>query len=192
MFFGRKKRERHVTATVLVCVDGPAFQPLLIAASRAAERITASRDLEVASQKLAEVARALLDQESHWAQAALGGEVFDDEGDASAHLADVFADLSGRYLGAADGDGGAASAADGTSQEKRAVIMLTASYQGENDDVERELQDRLDLARVLRGLIAMHERGALTSAYVHTAPAHPDDRLTDEQLLALFPELVPL
>ena len=81
----------------------------------------------------------------------------------------------------------------GTSDERRCVVMLTCSYAGENEDVERELHDRLDLARVLQGIVALNERGALTSAHLHVAPAHPDDRLTDEQMLGFDPETrVPL
>ena len=82
------------------------------------------------------------------------------------------------------------AAGDDTSRERRAVVTLQVSYVGERDDIERELHDRLDLARVLRGLVALASTDALTSVHLHVAPAHPDDRLTDEQLLALYPELV--
>ena len=191
--FGKKKKERHVVATVLVAIDGEAFQPLLATTARAAQAIiTAGGDFDVASRKLADVARALLDHEVNWSAGALGGDVYDAEEDAAGQIADVYADLSGRYRSAGDDDAVPRESGTGTSDERRCVVMLTCSYAGENDDVERELHDRLDLARVLQGIVALHERGALTSAHLHVAPAHPDDRLTDEQMLALFPELVPL
>jgi hypothetical protein len=188
---GRKKKERHVVATVLVAVDGDAFSPLLTTTARAANAIVKSDgDFEVAADKLAEVARALLDHEPSWSAAALGGDVFDDEGDAAAQVSEVWADLSSRYRSSDDGGDAPRAAGDGTSRERRCVVMLQASYVGERDDIERELHDRLDLARVLRGLVALASSDALTSVHLHVAPAHPDDRLTDEQLLALFPELV--
>jgi hypothetical protein len=192
--FGKKKKERHVVATVLVAVDGDGFSPLLSTTARAANAIVkADGDFEVASQRLAEVARALLDHEVSWSAAALGGDVFDDEGDAATQVAEVWADLSSRYRSSAEGDDDLArTAGDGTSRERRCVVMLQASYVGESEDVERELHDRLDLARALRGLIALAATDALTSVHLHVAPAHPDDRLTDEQILALFPELSPL
>jgi len=193
--FGKKKKDsRHVVATVLVAVDGDAFVPAIVKVTRAAQRLAADDGRGVdtfagASQALADTARVLLDHEANWDQAALGGDVFDSEDDASAQVAEVYADLSGRYSSSpADNDLDKA-AGDDTSRERRAVVMLTACYQGEDADVERELNDRLDLARVLRGLIALHERDALLAAHIHVAPAHVDDRLTDEQLLMLFPEL---
>jgi hypothetical protein len=189
-----KKKQRHVVATVLVAVDGDAFGPLLTTTARAANAIVKSNgDFEVAASRLAEVARALLDHEPSWRAAALGGDVFDDEGDAAAQVNEVWADLSSRYRSSDDGrDEAPRAPGDGTSRERRCVVMLQVSYIGERDDIERELHDRLDLARVLRGLVALASSDALTSVHLHVAPAHPDDRLTDEQLLALFPELVTL
>ncbi len=197
MIFGlgkKKASQRHVVATVLVAVDGDAFLPLLATTSRAASAIVkADGDFDVAAAKLAEVARALLDHEVSWSAAAVGGDVFDDEGDAAAQVSEVWADLSSRYRSSDDGAEDVSRAdGDGVSSERRAVVMLQASYVGERDDIERELHDRLDLARVLRGLVALASHEALTSVHLHVAPAHPDDCLTDEQLLALFPELMPL
>ena len=191
---GKKKKNRHVVATILVAVDGDAFGALLTTTARAANAIVKSDgDFEVAADKLAEVARALLDHEPSWTAAALGGDVFDDEGDAATQVSEVWADLSSRYRSSDDGgDVIPRAAGEGTSRERRCVVMLQASYVGEREDIERELHDRLDLARVLRGLVALASSDALTSVHLHVAPAHPDDRLTDEQLLALFPELTSL
>lgn len=195
MIFGfGKKKKRHVVTTVLVAVDGDGFLPLLSTTARAANAIVkADGDFEVASSRLAEVARALLDHEVCWSAAALGGDVFEEEDDAAAQVAEVWADLSSRYRSSGDGDDALGrEVGDGTSRERRCVVMLQASYTGTSEDVERELHDRLDLARALRGLIALATTDALTSVHLHVAPAHPDDRLTDEQILALFPELSPL
>ncbi len=193
--FGKKKKDsRHVVVTVMVAVGGEAFVPAIVRVTRAAQRIAGDDDRGVdtfaaTSQALADTARLLLDHEMNWDSAALGGDVFDSEDDASAQVAEVYADVSGRYRSSATDNDLDKVAGDDTSRERRAVVMLTACYQGEDTDVERELNDRLDLARVLRGVIALHERDALLAAHIHVAPAHVDDRLTDEQLLMLFPEL---
>jgi hypothetical protein len=193
MIFGFGKKKRHVVATALVAVDGDAVAPVMARAVTAARAIVdaASGDGDeafgVASAEVAAVARTLLDHELDWRDASLGGDVYDSEAEAAAGLADVFADLSGRYLagdGAAEAPGSVAAAAS-----RRCVVMLTVVYAGERDDIERELNDRRDLQSVLTGIVGLHERNALLAAQVHVAPAHPEDRLTDEQLLLCFPEL---
>jgi hypothetical protein len=189
----KKKSARFVVATVLVAVEGGAFRPLIDVVKHRTDDIVRGRDdFTKASRAVADVARALLDHESEIAAAASGGDVFSDETDASAHVADVFADLSSRYRASAEDDSTRADVGTGTSDERRAVVMLTVAYRGENDDVERELHDRMDLARILTGIVALHEGGALLAAHVHVAPAHEDDRMTDERMLALFPELLPI
>jgi hypothetical protein len=194
MVFGfGKKSERIVVATVMVVVEGDAFRPLLsLVKSRADDIVRARGDFSVASRAVADVARALLDHESEIAAAASGGDVFSDEAEAGAQVADIYADLSSRYRGSAEDDRTRADAGTGTRDERRAVVMLTVAYRGESDDVERELHDRMDLARILTGLVALHERDALLAAQVHVAPGHEEDRMTDERMLALFPELLPI
>jgi hypothetical protein len=190
--FGRKKKdERVAVATIALCVDGEGFLPLQRRANEATARIVqADGAFEVAADEVAAVARALLDHESCWQSGALAGEVFSAEGDADAWLGEVYADLSSRYASSEDGRDDVAR--DGTSAERRCVVMVTVAYRGESDDIERELNDRLDAARVLRGVLTLREQRALLAAQVHVAPSHPDDRLSDEQLLANFPELTAL
>jgi hypothetical protein len=190
--FGRKKKdERFAVATLVLCVDGAGFLPLQRRVNEATERIVrADGAFEVAADEVAGVARALLDHESCWQSGALAGEVFSAEGDADAALAEIYADLSSRY--ASSDDGREDVVRDGTSAERRCVVMLTIAYRGESADVERDLHDRLDAARVLRGVVALREQRALLAAQVHIAPSHPEDLLSDEQLLANFPELTSL
>jgi hypothetical protein len=189
--FGRKKQDRIALATLVLCVDGDAFLPMQTRVNQATERIVASDgDFDVTVDEVAAVARALLDHESCWHSGALAGDVFTSEEDASSFLGEVYADLSSRY--ASSDHGRREVVAEGTTAEKRCVVMVTVAYRGENADVERDLHDRLDAARVLRGIVTLREQRALLAAQVHVAPAHPDDRLTDEQLLANFPELMAL
>ncbi len=192
--FGSKK-QRHVVATVLVAVDHGAAAAVQSRALAAAAAIVDDPDtFATASREVAGVARVLLDHQDSWSHAAAGGDVYDDEGGAAGQVADVYADLAGRYLAGEHGEDGTLkkSAGDDTSREHRCVIMLTVAYPGESDDIERELNDRNDLVAMLEGITRLHERDALLAAHVHSAPAHPEDRLTDEQMLVCFPELNPI
>jgi hypothetical protein len=195
MFGFGKKKDRVAVATLMVGVDGEAFLSVQRRINEAAGRIVeADGDFDIAARETAAVAQALLDAEVHWESGALAGDVFDAEEDASAALGEIFADLAARYASSA---GSAASAGrrddgDGTTRERRCIAMITIAYRGTSADVERDLNDRLDVARVLRGIVTLREQHALLAAQVHVAPAHPDDRLTDEQLLANFPELLSL
>ncbi|MBM4280294.1 MAG: DUF1517 domain-containing protein [Deltaproteobacteria bacterium] len=187
--FGKKKKEDRVAvATVALCVDGAGFLPLQRRVNDATARIVAADGaFDVAADEVAAVARALLDHESSWHSGALAGEVFAAEGDAQDFLGEVYADLSSRY--ASSDDGREDVERDGTSAERRCVVMVTVAYRGESVDVERDLHDRLDAARALQGIVALREQRTLLAAQVHVAPSHTDDRLSDEQLLANFPEL---
>jgi hypothetical protein len=188
MIFGLGKKKRHVVVTVLVGVDGDGCAPVRERAVLATKKIVAAHGaFDVAAAEVADVARALLDHQADWSHGALGGDIYDKEADASAGVADVYADLAGRYL-ASDGSDPKA-AAHGTRDERRVVVMLTVAYAGEDAALERELNDRNDVIAVLEGIAAQAERDTLLAAQVHAAPAHPEDVLTDEQLLVCFPEL---
>jgi uncharacterized membrane protein len=50
----------------------------------------------------------------------------------------------------------------------------------------------LALQAALKDVLALHHENALLLAHIHHAPAHPDDKLTDEQLLVHYPELLSL
>lgn len=190
MIFGfGKKTKRHVVQTTMVAVDSGARALVIDTVRRAqAEIESAPDDFHVASRGLATVARVLLDQRPHWTMAAAGGDVFDDEDEASAQVAETFADLSTRYQ-SADDTHLPGAAADGTSHEWRCVVMLTVAYVGEEPALEREIEGPGDVDGMLRAMVALHERDGLLAAQLHVAPAHPEDRLTDEQLLVAFPEL---
>ncbi len=192
MVFGfGKKKERFVVATVLVAVDGDAVAAVRERAKRATDAIVAADgDFDVASAEVEGVARVLLDHQIDWTHAALGGDVVDDEASASDAVDDVYADLAGRYL--ADEHGADNKDVVTGPGDRRVVVVVTVAYAGENADIERDLNDRGDVDTALRAIAALHQRDALLAAQVHVAPAHPEDLLTDEQLLVCFPELMVL
>ena len=131
----------------------------------------------------------MLDRLPNLTHAACFGEAYDDEGDAEAAGQSAFADLSTRYLAAADDAGAHTEAMPG---ERRAVVMLTIAYQGEEPLLECDLSNVVDVENALKTVIELHHQGRLLLAHVHHAPAHPEDKLTDEQLLVNYPELLTL
>lgn len=183
-------RKRYVVTNVFVALDEAAFGPILELCGEAQRRIVANADdFAVATAELARVAGAILDRRDHLTHAACFGEVYDDEGDAEAAGQSAFADLSTRYLSAADDGGPATEAMPG---ERRAVVMLTIAYEGEERALEGDLGSVVDVENALKAIIELHHQGRLLLAHVHHAPAHPEDKLTDEQLLVNYPELLTL
>lgn len=183
------KKKRYVVSNVFVALDQAAFARALDVCARAEEEIaTDGEDFAAASAAVAKVAGFLLDATDHATHAAVFGEQFKDEGDAGAYGQQCFTELSTRYLAGPDG-GEATRALPG---EKRAVVMLTVAYEGERPALEEPPGSVLALQAVLKDILALHHANALLLAHIHHAPAHTQDKLTDEQLLAHYPELLSL
>jgi len=72
------------------------------------------------------------------------------------------------------------------------VVMLTVAYEGEVPDLETDLSEVEALGAALNALINLHYQEKLRAIQIHFSPAQLGDRLTDEQLLEYFPELIPL
>ena len=70
--------------------------------------------------------------------------------------------------------------------------MLTVAYEGEQPRLEGDLSSVLEVESALKSIIELHHQGRVLLAHVHHAPAHPEDKLTDEQLLVNYPELLTL
>ena len=189
--FGKKKR--FVVTNLFVAVDASAFVPLLTMCARAEQRIVASDgNFEVATEQVAKIAGGLIDQREHWTHAALFGDVVDDEGQADAVAQEAFADLSTRYLSAGDEDARPDAAVEVNPGERRAVAMLTVAFEGEEAVLEHDVENVVLLEESLQRIVALHHQGRLLVAHIHHAPAHPEDKLTDEQLLVNYPELMTL
>jgi hypothetical protein len=189
--FGKKKR--FVVTNLFVAVDASAFLPVLTLCARAEQRIVASDgNFDVASEQIAKVAGGLIDQREHWTHAALFGDVVDDEGQADAVAQEAYADMSTRYLSAGDDDDKGSVEVEVNPGERRAVAMLTVAFEGEEAALERDVENVVLLEESLQKIVALHHQGRLLVAHVHHAPAHPEDKLTDEQLLVNYPELMTL
>jgi hypothetical protein len=194
--FGMSRKERYGVVTLVVALDEAAAPSVRAVVARAAQRIVdADGRFEVASAEVAAACAALLDHLDHATHVAHGGEEVDDEAAADAFGQEQFADLSTRYLSSApSGSGGpsttASDAAGPEPGERRFVAMVTVGYAGQAPALETDLHDRDALTAALREVVSLHHADRLLLAHVHGAPAHADDKLTDEQMLVCFPELM--
>lgn len=187
------KKKRVVVSNVFVALDQGAFSRALAVCASAEEEIAAGgEDFAVASAAVAKVAGFLLDATDHATHAAVFGEQFKDEGEAGTYGQECFADLSSRYLAGPDDAEAARARSEELPGEKRAVVMLTVAYEGERPALEEPPGSVLALQAALKDILALHHAGALLLAHIHHAPAHADDKLTDEQLLVHYPELLSL
>jgi hypothetical protein len=173
-------------ATLMVAVAGPSAVAAMQRSLQAAQGRALQRDFDQATAALSNVVRALWAQRDEWSHAVVAGDVYDDETSAQAAAADEWAELSSRYGG--EGGGGA----DHDPMIVRAVITLTLVYVGEEPAIEHDMLGRSDVEAALLAVQALTASDRLRAVQLHISPSSPDDRLTDEQLLASFPELSPL
>lgn len=75
---------------------------------------------------------------------------------------------------------------------RNVVLMITVAYTGEMESLETDLSDVEALEYALKDLINLHYQHRLRAIQIHFSPARFGEELTDEQLLANFPELIPL
>jgi hypothetical protein len=184
--FSFLKRDRFVVATLVAAIPKADALQLHRQASAAVSRIREEgAQFGVASEETARIARALLDREHTWSHVGGWGDVYDSEADAAEAADAAFADAAGRYLAGADDEPVASTARQG-----EVVVMLTLGYAGEIPDIEKTIATREDLRAALSAVGALHDADRLLLAHVHVAPGHPDDAVTEEQMLTSFPELI--
>ncbi len=186
------KKPRIVVTNLLVAVSGDDGRALLPELADATRRIAeGGADFTVASAQIARACELLIGREDAWSHAAHWGELFDDEAAASAYAEESFADSSSRYLS----EGASADQLPGNAEslaQDRTVVMVTVAYEGEEAALESPASDVVALHDALAAIVALHRRDALLVAQLHVAPAHPEERLTDERMLVSFPELMSL
>jgi hypothetical protein len=71
-------------------------------------------------------------------------------------------------------------------------VIIAIACEGEVPDLETDLANLEALEYGLKALINLHYQNKSRAIQVHFSPAQLGDELTDEQLLANFPELIPL
>lgn len=190
-------KTRFVVCRIVVSLRGAEITPLLGTLNRAARiAIDSEGDLEVMGEQLDTIANQLIDLQPYWQSACNEGDVFWDEGEAGDYVNELFADSAQRYQ--ADIDLGNTSDTDTTNDPltlpvtENVLVSLTIATEGEVPALETDLADLDALTDGLKTLSTLHYQERLRAVQVHFAPAKFGDRLTDEQLLSNYPELIPL
>jgi hypothetical protein len=187
-------KTRFVVCRVFVHLSGQEVAPLLGVLNQSARQaVAAEGDLQTLGEGLVEICQELLDYEIYWRSAANEGEVFWDEGEAGDYVTELFTDSAQRY-----GSGIELDSQDDQDEAltlpitQNLVLMLTVAYEGEVPALETDLADVSALKVGLKALTNLHYDNRLRAIQVHFSPAQIGDRLTDDQLLQHYPELIPL
>lgn len=188
-------RTRFVVCRLFIHLSGSEVAPLLGVLNRTArEAVESDGDLKVLGEGLVEICQNLLQLDTYWQSAANEGDVFWSEGDAENYLTELFTDSAERYLSEPDFNESSLGRNDSFSLPvtRNVIVMITVAYEGEVPELEADLANLMTLKAGLKALINLHYQDRLDAIQVHFAPAQLGDELTDDQLLANFPELIPL
>lgn len=187
-------KTRFVVCRLFIHLSGKEAAPLLgILNQVARDAIDADGDIETLGEGLVRVCQALLQMNTSWQSAANEGDVFWDEGEAGDYVEAIFTDSAQRYLSEPN------LSQILTEEESLSlpitnnlVVMIAVAYEGEVADLETNLAEIEALEYGLKALINLHYQERLRAIQIHFSPAQLGDELTNDQLLANFPELIPL
>lgn len=186
---------RFVVCRLFIHLAGEEVAPLLGVLNRAARQaVEADGDLTVLGEGLVEVCQSLLQYDSYWQSEANEGDVFWDEGEAGDYVTELFTDSAQRYLSEPDLN----EPVPGEDElltlpvTPNLIVMITVAYEGEVPELETDLSTISALKAGLKTLVNLHYQEKLRAIQVHFSPAQLGDKLTSDQLLLNFPELLPL
>lgn len=187
-------RTRFVVCRLMLHLAGDQIAPLLgVLNEKAQDAIDAEGNLGVLGEGLVEIAEALLQYESYWRSAANEGDVMGKEAEAADYVQELFTDSAQRYLSQLDlGDDEDEDDLLALPVTENIVVMITIAFEGESPDLETDLASFSALQQGLKAMINLHYQDRLRAIQVHFSPARLGDRLTNDQLLLNFSELIPL
>ena len=187
-------KTRYVVSRIFVHLAGQEVAPLLgVLNQTARDSIAAEGDLETLGEALVTVCQSLLQMNTYWQSAANEGDVFWNEAEAGDYVEELFTDSAQRYLSEPN------LSQTLTEEEtlslpmtQNLVVMIVVACEGEVPDLETNLADLEALEYGLKALINLHYQEQLRAIQIHFSPAQLGDKLTNDQLLTNFPELIPL
>lgn len=187
-------KTRYVVCRIFIHLSGQQAVPLLGVLNQVArDAVDAEGDMEALGEGLVTICQSLLQMNTYWQSAANEGDFFWDEAEAGDYVEELFTDSAQRYLSQPN-------LSQPVTQEEslslpitnNLVVMLGVAFEGESPDLETNLADIEALEYGLKALINLHYQGQLRAIQIHFSPAQLGDQLTNDQLLANFPELIPL
>ena len=186
-------KTRFVVSRIFIHLAGEDITPMLGVLNRVArEAIDSEGDLEVLGEGLVSICQSLLEMSQYWQSAGNEGDVVWDEGEAGDYVNELFTDSARRYLSGTETEEAEDDEPLSLPATRNLVIMLTVAFEGESADLENNLADIEALEYGLKALINLHYKEKLRAIQIHFSPAKLGDELDEEQLIANFPELIPL
>ncbi len=193
MFNKMMGRTRYVVCRIMIHLSGSEVAPILgVLNSSRREASDAEGDMEVMGEELVRICESLLQYDEYWMSAANEGDVFWEEGDAGDYFQELFTDSAQRYLSEPPENYSDADDSFSVPVTRNVVVMITAAYEGEVEQLEDDLSNIAALQEALKALIDLHYKNKLRAIQVHFSPAQLGDELTNDQLLQHFTELIPL
>ena len=186
-------KTRFVVSRVFVHLAGDEVAVLLGVLNAAArDAVDSEGDMNALGEGLVEICQSLLQYDTYWQAAANEGDVFWTEGDAGDFVTELFTDSAQRYRSAPALDSSGQNEPLTVPATRHLVVMLTIAFEGEVPELEADLASMSALKAGLKAMINLHYKEKLRAIQVHFSPAQLGDELTADQVLANFPELIPL
>ena len=189
-------KTRFVVCRLFLHLAGSEVAPLLGTLNQAARAAMedGDGDLEQMGEQLVDICQNLLQYDTYWLAAANEGDAVWDEGEAADYFNELFTDSAQRYLSQPE-----FSLEDEAEEEgfsipvtQNIVVMLTLACEGEIPELETNLAEAEAMVNALKTIINLHYQQRLRGIQVHYSPAKFGDELTNDQLLANYPELIPV
>ncbi len=188
-------RTRYVVCRIFLHLAGDQVAPLLGTLNQAMIRADeAEGDMQTLGEELVNVCQNLLQSEIYWQSGANEGDVFWDEGEAGNYVNELFTDSAQRYLSQPNVNSASAQQSDPlvVPITHNVVATIIIAYEGEVPILESDLSNMSAMKDGLKAIINLHYQDALRAVQIHFSPAQLGDELTSDQILANFPELLPL
>ncbi|BAQ65013.1 DUF1517 domain-containing protein [Geminocystis sp. NIES-3709] len=186
-------KTRYVVSRIFIHLQGNQIAPLLgVLNQNARMAVDADGDMEVMGECLVNTCEGILQYRTYWQSASNEGDVFWDEADAGDFVTDLFTDSAQRYLSQPDLEEVEENAPLSLPVTDNIIVMITVAFEGEVPEIETDLADMEALTDGLKALINLNYKNKYRAIALHFSPARLGEKLTSDQILINFPELIPL
>ena len=188
-------KTRYVVSRIFIHLQGNEVAPLLgILNQNARMAVDTDGDMEVMGECLVNTCEGILQYKTYWQSASNEGDVFWNEADAGDFVTELFTDSGQRYLSQPDFE--EEEVAENTPLSlpvtDNIIVMIIVAFEGELSELETDIADMEALTAALKALINLSYKQNYRAIAIHFSPARLGERLTSDQIIINFPELIPL